>query len=101
MSPADVILTCVSMTLAVGASVCAWDAHRQALRADEAHERARVANETSRTAYAEIKRLRDRDADAMGVIKEWQRGDGPNNYLVRVHRALRPPVSGDARKVDR
>jgi hypothetical protein len=40
-----------------------------------------------------------RISDAVDVIREWQQHPGPttdqlNNYLTRVHRALRPPVSG-------
>jgi hypothetical protein len=42
--PANVVLVCVSMTLAVASIVCAWDARRQAQRAQ--------------AAYAEIERLR-------------------------------------------
>lgn len=33
--------------------------------------------------------------DALDVIREWQRDGEPNDYLTRVHRALRPPASGD------
>ncbi len=51
MSPADVILTCVSMTLAVAAWLCAWEARRYAQQAAESRDRARRA-------YAEIERLR-------------------------------------------
>ncbi len=41
MSPADVILTVVSMTLAVGAFVCAWDARKYAQQARDAQEQIR------------------------------------------------------------
>jgi type VI protein secretion system component VasK len=92
VSPADVVLTVVSMTLAVAASVCAWDARRQAQRADAAHQRARAA-------YAERKEFQDRDADAVKVIHEWQRDGESNDYMTRVYLALRPSVSGDSQKL--
>ncbi len=51
MSPAETILTVVSMTLAVAAFVCAWDARKYAQQASEARER-------TRRAYEQIERLR-------------------------------------------
>lgn len=35
-----------------------------------------------------------RIADAIAVIREWQRDGESNDYLTRVHKALNPPVSG-------
>ncbi|MGW6790020.1 hypothetical protein [Streptomyces chartreusis] len=36
---------------------------------------------------------------ALEVIREWQRGGEPNECLMRVHRELRPPVSGESAKL--
>lgn len=40
-----------------------------------------------------------RIADALDVIHEWQRFGPSNDYLTRVHRALRPPVSRNSQYV--
>lgn len=37
-----------------------------------------------------------RAADALAVIREWQRNGEPNDYLTRVHKALSPSVSGNS-----
>lgn len=58
MSPADVILTVVSMTLAVAAFICAWQAVGYARQAREARDRAQAAWDRARVAREEIKRLR-------------------------------------------
>ncbi len=51
MSTAETILITISMTLAVAAFVCAWDARKYAQQAAESRQRAQRA-------YAEIERLR-------------------------------------------
>jgi hypothetical protein len=40
-----------------------------------------------------------RISDAVDVIREWQRNGPSNDYLTRVHRALRPPVSGNFKAI--
>lgn len=37
-----------------------------------------------------------RIGDALDVIRAWQHHGEPNDYLTSVHRALRPPVSGNS-----
>lgn len=46
------------------------------------------------TRERELKKAQQRVHAALDVIHEWQRDGESNDYLTRVHRALKPPASG-------